>query len=91
MADDLTPEREALMKLRLHNSLFWDDEWGSVAKIASTALDKGDAVPEGFVVVPKEPTDAMVEAAIRTRGNTIYSTRFMLRAAIAACEEESNG
>lgn len=60
---DIQKERKALLEHWYENNLHFDDE----DKFQKPAWDawqaaKAQAMPEGFVLVPREPTDEMIEA-----------------------------
>ena len=62
-------EREALLRIRLHGSQWWHDEWGTPQKIANDALNA--AVPEDASLrqqlegaVSRDHIDAVLDAVV---------------------------
>ena len=101
---EIQKEREAFEKEMLDSgyvagniSAFWDEK-NQNYDIAITELRmawhawksaKAQAVPEGFVVVPKEPTEAMLRAANDHVMNT-HATPFSAYKAMIEAQELAN-
>ena len=93
---DLQKERQAFEAWFIENGILIDTDF-NVAKRAFEAgaawqAAKAQAIPEGFVVVPKEPTERMLDSAYSSISDNLHYADLenIYKAMIWSAQEQSH-